>query len=446
MRSPTTNPVTFVSFCDSKNENGTMSMATGFLTGAKDRLLPASVPFRFFIVASLFHVLAWVVLFIGADQVPGFAGGTGPVLAAIHLATLGVFAMTAIGASYQLLPVVTRRPLVRTWPTRLSFWLFAPGVAALTWGMGLHDGSWMLIGASLVCLGFAVFAVLTADNLRRARSVPVVAAHGWVALAALLALAILGLVLIVDFDAGFLDRHASLGGLHMVLAGYGFMGMLVLGLSLVLVPMLVLSRSLPPRPGWWQLGLAATALLAFAASYVATALVWPALGLGLAAAAVHLWQMRAALHASMRRRLGMPFLLIRAGWGLLALSLLLGGLLLAGVPVPNGAALFGFVLIAGWLLTFLTGVLQRIMPFLASMHAAGKSGLPPLLSELTSEGALKLHMLCHFAALVLCAAGIVLDSGIVVRVGAAVGAVGAVGFAVFAINVAMKLAVRRKVG
>lgn len=421
-------------------------MATGFLTGAKDRLLPASVPFRFFIAASVFHVLAWVALIAGADQVPGFVGGTGPVLAAIHLATLGVFAMTAIGASYQLLPVVTRKPLARTWPTHLSFLLFLPGVCILTWGMAVHDTTLMLPGAVLVCLGLAVFAVLTADNLRRAGSVPVVAAHGWVALAALLGLAALGVTLIVDFDAGFLGRHTDLAVLHMVLASYGFMGMLVLGLSLVLVPMFVLSRSLPTRPGWAQLGLGAAGLVLFSAAYGLQSgpLAWLAWALAAGAAGIYAWLMRAALRSSMRRRLGLPFIQIRAGWGLLAASLVLGGLLLIGVPVPNGPSLFGFVLLAGWLLTFLTGVLQRIMPFLASMHAAGKSGLPPLLSELTSEGALKVHMFCHFAALALCAAGIVLDMAIVVRAGAAVGAVGAVSFAVFTVNVALKLAARRK--
>ncbi|MCB1364103.1 MAG: hypothetical protein KDK02_08270 [Rhodobacteraceae bacterium] len=421
-----------------------MSMATGFLTGAKDRLLPASVPFRFFIAASLFHILAWAALFWGADQVPGFAGGTGPVLAAIHLLTLGVFAMTAIGASYQLLPVATRKPLARTWPTRLSFWLFLPGVAILTAGMALHENAWMMTGAVAACAGLAVFALLTADNLRRAGSVPIVAAHGWAALAALVALAAIGLTLIEDFRAGFLPRHGDLATLHLVLASYGFMGMLVFGFSLVLVPMFVLSRSLPTRPGWAQLGLAVAALVLFSAAYAlhGGVLAWLAFAAALGATGAHLWLMRAALRSSMRRRLGLPFVQIRSAWGFLALSLVLGGLLLAGVPVPNGAALFGFVLLAGWLLTFLTGVLQRIIPFLASMHAAGKSGLPPLLSELTAENALKTHSVCHFAALAVCAAGILLDLPVVIRVGAAIGVVGAVGFAVFTITVAVKIARR----
>ena len=88
--------------------------------GAKDRLLPASVPFRFFVSATVFQVLFWAMLFYAADEVPGFADGLGPVLAAVHLTTLGVLAMTAMGATYQLLPVATRQPLAGPPASRLK--------------------------------------------------------------------------------------------------------------------------------------------------------------------------------------------------------------------------------------------------------------------------------------------------------------------------------------
>lgn len=418
-----------------------MSMAGGFLGGARDRLLPASVPFRFFLAASLFQLVAWAVLFIGAADLPGFVGGPGPVLAAVHLATLGVLAMTAVGASYQLLPVATRQPLARVWPARLSFWLLVPGIALLTAGMGWAANGAMLWGAVTTGLGLAVFAVLTGDNLRRAGSLPVVAAHGWLALAALAGLVGLGIVLILDWRLGFLDSHDALARLHMLVAGFGFMGVLVMGFSLILVPMFALSRSLPARPGRVQLGLAAIALLAvtLAPPGGRPALPWAALAAATGAAGVYLWQMRLALRRAMRKRLGLSFALIRASWGLLGLTLILAAVLLVGIPVPNAPALFGFVLLAGWLLTFLTGVLQRIMPFLATMHAADGSGLPPVMSELAGEGPLKLHAACHFAALGGGAAGIVLDAPALVRTAAGLGALGAAAFAVFGVQIALRL-------
>ncbi len=415
--------------------------STGFLGGAKDRLLPVSVPFRFFLGAVLFHLAAWAVLFGAADWLAGHVGGPGPILAAIHLATLGVFAMTAIGASYQLLPVATRRPLARDWPTKVSFWLLAPGICILTWGMYAAEIAAMQTGAVLVCAGLVVFAVLTADNLRRAGSVALVASHGWGALAALIAFAVPGLLLVWDFGAGFLDDHSGLAAVHMVLAAYGFMGLLALGFSLVLVPMFALSRSLPQRPGQTQLVLAGLALTGFGLGWLTgiPALTWAALVAGAGAIGAYLWLMRTAMARRMRKRLGLSFVLIRASWALLAFSLILGAAVVTGLPIPNAPALFGFVLLAGWLLTFLTGILQRIMPFLASMHAAGASGLPASPSSLTAEMPLKIHAFCHFGALAVCSAGIVLDQTLLVRLGAGLGVLGALAFAGFALNVLWQL-------
>ncbi len=418
-----------------------MNNPGSFLGGAQDRLLPASIPFRFFLAASGFHVLAWAALFLGADQLASYRGGPGLVLSAIHLATLGVFTMTAIGASYQLLPVVTRRPLARDWPTRLSFWLICPGIVALTWGMAQFNQTAMHVGTDLLTLGLLIFGVLTADNLRRTGGIPVVSAHGWLALISLTALVVLGALLVRDFDSGFLNDRTSFAILHMAVASFGFMGALAVGLSLVLIPMFVLSRSLPSLPGWAQAGLTALGLSLFSIAILLNlpSLKWFALGAGLGAAWCYLWQMRNALKTSMRKRLGVPFVLMRLSWGLLVAALILAGLTLAGAPIPNVGTLTGFILIAGWLLTFLTGVLYRIMPFLASMHAAGKSGLPPLLSDLTADGPLKLHAASHIAALAICSAGIVLEATLLLQIGIFTGFVGAVAFSVFAVNVALKL-------
>jgi hypothetical protein len=411
------------------------------LGGAKDRLLPASVPFRFFIAATGFNALAWLALLFGAEQAPGFLGGPGIVLAAIHLLTLGVLVMTAMGASLQLLPVATRQPMLRVWPARLCFWLYTPGTLALAIGM-IDASPVLLFGGSIgVCAGLLVFAILMTDNLLRAASMPVVAAHGWGALAALVGFAGLGLSLVVDFTAGFLFDHQVVAIAHMVLATFGFMGLLAFGFSHVLIPMFALSRALPARYGWLELGLAVAAILLAVIGVLTDERTTLAAGmiLGLAASTAYLWLMRMALRSRMRKRLDLSFVVMKISWVLLIVGLVTGLAVLFEAPVPNGAALFGFLVLAGWLLTFLMGVLQRIMPFLASMHAAGKRGTPPLLSDLTSEGPLKIHAACHLAALAACSVGLVLDAPLVVALGAALGFVGAIAFAVFASLVVIRI-------
>jgi hypothetical protein len=411
-----------------------MTMAV-FLGGAKSRLLPMSVPFRFFAAAAIFHVLTWAALLAGADLATSFRGGVGPALAAVHLLTLGVLTMTAAGASVQLLPVATRRPFAAIWPIRLLFWIFVPGVTLLATGMYLAVPHALVAGAAIVAAALVLFAILFADNLRRSSSLPVVSAFGWAALASLLTIAALGVALTVDYEHAILPDHGGVALAHMILAGFGFMGLLAIGFSQVLVPMFALSGAPDFKRSLASLAFAVTAL---AVGTVGALLDRPiilatAAAIGLLAAGTHLMQMRHVLRTGMRKRLGLSFVLVRVSWAMLPLTLIVGMAATFGLAGVNGPTLFGFLLLFGWLLTFLLGILQRIMPFLASMHATRANGQSPrTLSELAASQPLKLHAACHLAALALLSAAIVIENTLLAQLGAAAGLVGALAFAWFA--------------
>jgi hypothetical protein len=423
-----------------------MTLAATFLAGAKSRLLPASIPFRFFAAAAIFHVLMWTALFVGAEELTSFRGGPGPALAAVHLLTLGVLTTTAIGASVQLLPVATRRALVAVWPIKLVFWLTVPGIAAMVAGMFTGQMTVLIAAATVTTLGLLLFAALLADNLRRAGSLPVVAAYGWAALAALVLVAALGLALAFDYEVAALPDHGAAGLAHMILGGFGFMGFLALGFSHVLVPMFALAAAPAKRPSFvgFALALAGLALGTLGALTNSTLALTSAALVGLGAAGLHVWLMQHVLRTGMRKRLGLSFLLIRAAWIMLPATLCVGLAALHGLAGTNGQTLFGFLLLGGWLLTFLLGVLQRILPFLASMHVPRSAGgAPPLMSELAASGPLWLHAVCHAVALLLLAVSIIADAPWLARAGAATGLIGAIAFAWFTAAIVRRVAVVR---
>jgi hypothetical protein len=88
----------------------------------------------------------------------------------------------------------------------------------------------------------------------------------------------------------------------------------------------------------------------------------------------------------------------------------------------------------GWLLTFVMGILQRVIPFLAAMNAAKAGQTSPTPSDVSVETPLKVHAAGHFAGLALIALGIVADSGGLVLAGAVAGGLGAVAFLGFAVD------------
>jgi hypothetical protein len=202
--------------------------------------------------------------------------------------------------------------------------------------------------------------------------------------------------------------------------------------------MFALAAAPARRPALVGFALAATAVALGCMGALAdsTELLTVAAVIGLAAVAVHLVLMRQALASGMRKRLGLSFVLIKAAWALLVITLVIGIAALHGRAGPNGGTLFGFLLIGGWLLTFLFGVLQRILPFLASMHASrSAAGAPPSVSELAAAWPLKLHAGCHGAALAALTVAILLDSVWLAQAGGAAGLLGALAFAWFTADV-----------
>jgi hypothetical protein len=422
-----------------------VTLAATFLGGAKSRLLPAFVPFRFFIAAALFHIALWAVLLLAGGDTTSFRGSLGPTLAAVHLLTLGVLTVTAVGAAVQLLPVATRRALVAVWPIKLVFWLLVPGLIVLVVGMYAYNPATLIVGAVAASAGLLIFAGLLAGNLRGGGSLAVVAAYGWAAFVALIALVALGLALSFDFEIGFFHDHAAVALAHMIVASFGFMGMLALGFSHVLVPMFALSAAPAKRPAYaaFAAAIVAIALAAGGAAHGNRLILTIAGVIGIGAVLAHLWLMQHALKTGMRKRLGLSFVLVRAAWAALLLTPFVGLAALYDLAGPNGATLFGLVALGGWLMTFLFGILQRIIPFLASMHVTQPKGAPPLLSELASDVPLTVHAVCHGIAIVALAVAIVLDNGWIARGAAAVGLIGAVALAVFTADVARRLIGRR---
>ena len=408
---------------------------TTFLGSAGERLLPQNIPFRFFAAAVLFHVAAWIVLALHGEQIADFSGGSGPVLAALHLITLGVFTMTAMGASLQLLPVATLQGFAAPGTINGLWWLLSFGTVCLCLGMYLSWYEAMALGGCAVAIAILVYLYLLVGNLRRGRAMAVVVAHGWLAALSLLALLLLGLALVFNQQQGWLMDSQRVAVNHMLLALYGFMGLFAMGFSYVLVPMFALAPAAPDKVAFLALLCAGLGLILGIAGVGSGHDVLAAAGgaLGLIGAAVHIALMVSTLRQRLRKRLGPGFALIGLSWALFPLSLIMAiawALDLSDVWPSWWPAVFVLSLV-GWLLSLLLAMLQRIVPFLAAMHGAASLKRPPTVTALTAQGPLSVHLFCHCAAIALLAAGIIMALPMLIKAGAILGLGGALAFAWF---------------
>ncbi len=171
--------------------------------------------------------------------------------------------MTAIGASLQLLPVATQA-------ARRQRALAGRDLVAVHAGRGAdrardgrrrnddaRRGRRRRGGGARRVRSCCWRAISSA-----AKGMPVVVAHGWAALASLIVVIATALSLAGTYvGMPTIDRATAIA-LHVVFAAYGFMGMLALGLSYIVVPMFALSAAPAERPAWASFALAMLALAA----------------------------------------------------------------------------------------------------------------------------------------------------------------------------------------
>jgi hypothetical protein len=397
---------------------------------------------RYFGAAVAFQIVAWALLLASSDALLEFAGGLGPVFGALHLLTLGVLALTAVGASLQMLPVATRQPVRSVAAAKWVWWLFTPGVLFFAGAAADYRPQLMAAGALAVLAALGVFAWLLFANLRAARGMRAIRAYGWAAFACLVGMLLLGMAVVGYYERGIALDRPAFALAHLVLASYGFMGLLALGFSCFMLPMFALAPPPSERLAGAALALALAAIaLSLAASFAGRNALLIALAclLGLAAAVTHVVMMERSLRARLRPPLGAAFLLVRVSWACLAASLLLGaGLALEWLP-QRFLVLFGVLLVPGWLVTFLLAVLQKIVPFLASVHAGAAGRGPALVSSMTPERTLAAHRVLHLGALALLAAGTAAGFVPLIQAGLALGLAAAIAFAAFFATVLLRL-------
>jgi hypothetical protein len=407
------------------------------LGGAKQRLLAERVPALFFGTAVVAHVLAWAALTAVADDLPWFVVGPGPVLASVHILTIGVLIFSAVGASLQMLPVILGQPAPAERICLGIFYSLIIGACLLIGGFVLGSVTAMAVAVTVLAASLTLYGLEIGRLLRHGKGALLIKCYIWTALLSLAVALVLALALVSNYALGYLPDHGRFAVAHAMLGAFGFMGMMALGFSQILIPMFVIAEPSSERPLAFAFWLIASALFlgllgVLSGFGVVTA---AAAGVGLVGVAQHVRVMMGIIAGRMRKRLGPEFLLIRASWALLPASLMIAAALSLDLLPSNYGPLLIATALYGWLLSLLTGVLQRVMPFLASMQIARLQARPLAPTKLVSETPLTIHRYGHFGGLVGLAAGTVLAMPEIIATAGVAGTIGAIGFAWFAATV-----------
>lgn len=370
---------------------------------------PLMAPFRFFITAPLFGVLAGLLLIVEGPSL--FSSRWMPgTLAVTHLLTVGFMLQVMLGALVQIFPVVAGANLWR--PLRLSAMLHS----GLTLGTcllagGFYFGSPLLLSVAAGVLLLTALLILgaTTHALIGVRSTSPTILGLKLALAGLAGVVGLGVLMAWGLAHGWPLPLPVLADLHAAWGLGAWAGVLLAAIAYVVVPMFQLTPGYPARPGWL-----------FPCCMLLIVLLWSGavffdmpnmirvvqgitalLGLAFAGLTLRLQLKRRRARADATYRYWQIGL---AGSIFALLMLLTAAMWPAASEIDGWTLFFGITLLAGGFVPFIIGMLYKIVPFLAWLHLQNQGQakvVAPNMNKILSDVDMQRQMKCYALAVVL---------------------------------------------
>ena len=373
---------------------------------------PFSLPLRFFLTAPLFLLAAATLIMMAPEALA--TRWSPQVLALTHALTLGFLTMTMLGALMQMLPVVAGSslpaPRLVAWISHISLTL---GTVALMTGFITAEPAVLRIGFILLGGGFIVF--LTVVTIGLARAVTGVTTTGIrLAVVSLAATFLLGSTLTLHRSGWWISPafEAAINP-HVAFGLLGWVLLLVMGVAYQVVPMFQITPPYPPRLSRWLAGTMFALLLLHAAATLFFPVFVNIVDSGLAGGILVFALTTLRLQSRRRRklpdvsldfwRLGMASLIACV---LVWFSAQLWPAWENSKPYP---LLLGVLFIGGFTVSVVSGMLYKIVPFLAWFHLQAqlqaRAGTIPTMKDMIAErlkrGQFRVHL---FACVMLVAA------------------------------------------
>ena len=372
---------------------------------------PLSVPLRFFLTAPLFAILCGIVLFWYGPEV--FYNRWHPaLLAATHFLTLGFLAMIMMGALQQLAPVLMgaqiSHPKLFSSITHL---LLTTGILALTAGWLWQQVELFTLAAVLLGLAIGVFVMVLLFVLKKARSGFATVHSTRMALIAFAITMVLGIYLVMGYGGNGFTRFTGMTDMHMTWGLLGWVSLLLMGAAYQLVPMFQMTAEYPKLMMRWLIIFMFVMLLCW--SVVQIIFTDPLWLLNFIVAVVVLGLMSfliVTLSLLSRRRRNIPDITLnfwRVAMSCLLLSIITWVLTLFDFH-ERLEFFIGVLMIVGFSMSAVSGMLYKIAPFLIWLHlntyAQSKDRTIfkiPNMKQVIPERKARLHFRAHSLMLVL---------------------------------------------
>lgn len=327
----------------------------------------------FYVYAALCLMTSTVLLFFSTEAFHGHYFHP-RVLAITHLMAIGWGTMIILGASHQLVPVISNGKLYSEKMAYLSFALAALGIPLLVFGFfKFNMGAPAKWGGRLIVLAFLSYLInigktITGGKSENIHSIFVLTAAVWLFLTAFF-----GLALIYNFTYTLMPRDSThYLPLHAHAGVVGWFLLLVIGVGSRLIPMFLVSKYSNSRLLWTIYFIINAVLISYVIIfYFADRFAWlilPAvlLLLSIVLFAGYCYQ---AFRGRIRKQIDEPMKLSLLSVAMAALPIVMLMLIIVSLVFVNGekanlVLAYGFMIFFGWITAIIFGMTFKTLPFI----------------------------------------------------------------------------------
>jgi len=370
---------------------------------------------HFFIAGIIFLILSGISLLGMSSEISGYIISSS-LAAFSHLYLLGFVMMVIFGAMYQLLPVVLEAPIFSKDFAYVQFYMYILGLVLMVSGFTFAEFHLLIpYGAVITYLSMLIFCFNVFLTFYRLEKITLVSKFLLVGTIYLFISVSLGLLIGLNLGHGLLaiDMDAWVKA-HMIGTLGGFVMMIVMGVSMVLIPMFSLSHGFSEK--WITLAFylhsvgVALCMIALIGQFPLWLTVFAGV-LMVAGSVCFVTQMVVIFKQRARKQ--------NDYWAknvIFALTCLVISVLCCAFFVVDEKPLFGILsgvlFFFGFLLSFIIGHIYKILPFLIWYEKfsplVGKQKVP-LLHQMIHTKTADAQTWMLFASVVLLSSGVVLQ-------------------------------------
>jgi hypothetical protein len=334
----------------------------------------------YFKIGGIFFVFSILLLF-GFD-VSNLSTTDTTTLSWVHIFLLGFVMMIIFGAMAQLVPVVLEVGHAAIDLYYVIYPLLFIGTVLMSWGF-YSSPQLLPYGGIVVLISLLIFVFETFMTIKKVKKFNLVMTTVLIANTFLFIGLIFGILMALGYAGTItIDINSLLKG-HIYLVLVGYVGITIMGMSLVLLPMFWLSHSFSWKPVVTALWLISFGVLSVTISTILNNVIFEYIGYTLSIVAVlfYIYQIYIIYHTRVRIEKDIYLDSMVVSYGSLFLSVVLG---ITYIFIPNTILLLtiGWTLFLGYVSFVIIGHLYKIVPFLVWFERfsplVGKEKVPML--------------------------------------------------------------------